>query len=770
MCAEDTSSPVVGMKTDAYILPRTNKGGSLQPHARQPMVSSNTESHLRGMKRLVEATKSLSMARDLRGVMDVVRHAARGVVGADGATFVLREGSLCFYADEDAIAPLWKGLRFPMNFCVSGWSMLNRRAVAIQDIYQDPRIPADAYRPTFVKSLAMVPIRINDPIGAIGTYWAEKRQPTAAELEILQALADLTSVALENVRHLEELRKKAEDEEFLGEAAMVLSESLDRRRTLLNLGRLIVPKLADWYAVDLAPGGIDELVVRHVDRTKEDRTRRFQTLLGADDEARDVLYILSRPEVDAPGEMIEQARLSVDQLRLARPLGIKSLAIVRILTSSRTTGLLTLGTTEESGRLLGRRELTLAKDLARHCAVAIEKAGLFQSIQEAVRLRDEFHHANQSKDVFLAMLGHELRNPLAAIRSASEVIRLSRVDDQRLRKAQAVLDRQTSRMTRLMDGLLDVTRIARGKISLQPRVLDVGVVLREIAEDRIPDARAHGLELTTHIPDEPVWVSADHVRLVQVFDNLVGNAIKFTESPGSINMTLHRDDIRAVIRIRDTGIGIRPEMIPRLFEPFHQEPQNIARTAGGVGLGLALVAGLVELHGGTVDARSDGQGKGSEFEVRLPLVPPPSDRTREIGHAFESTPRRIMIVEDNLDVAVMLQQLLELQGHVVALAEDGGRGLEILRTEDFDVLLCDIGLPGMSGYDVAREIRSDASLNGVVLVALTGYGQPEDRERTFEAGFDGHLTKPVDLKALDEILRRHTGPDSTTTQRQTPGI
>ena len=373
------------------------------------------------------------------------------------------------------------------------------------------------------------------------------------------------------------------------------------------------------------------------------------------------------------------------------------------------------------------------------------------------RVEDALREANARKDEFLAMLGHELRNPLAAIRSATEIMKLLAPEDAQLQRAQGVLDRQSAHMARLIDGLLEVSRIARGKIQLEETVLDARNVVGVGLQDRISQIESRGLTLTTESPNEPLWVRADQVRLVQVLDNLIGNAIKFTESPGTLHVTLRKEGDDAVIRVKDTGSGIRPEMLERVFEPFQQDTHDIARPAGGLGLGLALAKGLVELQRGSIRAHSAGRGTGAEFEVRLPLVAAPSEKRGVTPSTPPVTPMRVLIVEDNPDAGQSLRDLLEVLGHQATVAVTGLEAIDVLRQHGADAVLCDLGLPGMSGYGVARAVRGDATLKRTPLVALTGYGQAEDRERTASAGFDAHLTKPVDVESLNQVLSRFEG-------------
>jgi CheY-like chemotaxis protein len=306
-------------------------------------------------------------------------------------------------------------------------------------------------------------------------------------------------------------------------------------------------------------------------------------------------------------------------------------------------------------------------------------------------------------------------------------------------------------MTGLIDGLLEVSRIARGKIRLDCESLDVREVIETIVQDQTTQITARRLVLDVELPRHPLWVWGDRVRLAQVFDNLIGNAIKFTDAADTIQVSLGEEDGCAAVRVRDTGVGIRAPMLPRLFDPFQQETQDIARAAGGLGLGLALAKGLVELHNGSISAHSDGPGTGAEFVVRLPLTSlharnEPGERRPDVA------PRRVLIVEDNRDAGETLRDLLEVLGHHATLVETGFDALHVLHRQGVDVVLCDLGLPGMSGYELVQAVRADVSLRETPLVALTGYGQPDDRRRTADAGFDEHLTTPVDLASLTGVL------------------
>lgn len=393
---------------------------------------------------------------------------------------------------------------------------------------------------------------------------------------------------------------------------------------------------------------------------------------------------------------------------------------------------------------------------------AVGAAHIFRDITDQVRVQNDLRESEERlrdsdrrKDEYLAMLGHELRNPLAAVRNATELIKHSDIIDDRLQHASAVLERQTRHMARLIDGLLEVSRIARGKIGLDKEVIDLRGVLRGVLQDRSGHLEARHISLTEDWPTEPLWVHGDSVRLAQVFDNLMGNAIKFCKQGDVIDLHISKVDENVEVIIRDSGVGISPDLINNIFEPFFQGQQDIARATGGLGLGLALVKGLTELHGGSVMVFSEGTGKGTTFTVSLPSTDAPAS-TQDVD-LLPLQPCRILIVEDNYDAGHTLRELLNIQGHEAELVQGAVQALNALWQNGADVVLCDLGLPDMSGYELARTIRRDETLQDIPLIALTGYGQPNDRLRSAAAGFDDHLTKPVDLDVLMKALRRLLG-------------
>ena len=381
--------------------------------------------------------------------------------------------------------------------------------------------------------------------------------------------------------------------------------------------------------------------------------------------------------------------------------------------------------------------------------------GITVDVTERVRQQEALKDADRRKDEFLATLAHELRNPLAPLRNGLQVMKLAAGDPGAVERARSMMDRQLGQMVHLIDDLLDVSRITRGKLQLRRQRVELASVVRAAVETARPVIEASAHELATALPPEPVWLDADPTRLAQVLSNLLANAAKYTERGGRVRLAAARDGGEVVVSVADTGIGIAPEHLPRLFEMFSQVPSALERSQGGLGIGLALVKGLAEMHGGTVAARSDGPGKGSEFVVRLPVAGgTPAGRSQAApGEPAAARPRRrVLVADDNRDAADSLAEMLRIGGHEVHTAYAGRAAVEAAARLRPDVAVLDIGMPGLTGYDAARRIRSESWGRDITLVALTGWGQEEDKRRATGAGFDHHLTKPVDPAALERLL------------------
>ncbi len=396
---------------------------------------------------------------------------------------------------------------------------------------------------------------------------------------------------------------------------------------------------------------------------------------------------------------------------------------------------------DDSGKTVGYGTITPDLSAMKRADAALESAN--------AQLRD----SARRKDEFLAVLAHELRNPLAPIANAVELLNLRSTQEPTLKSARDVISRQVRHMVRLIDDLLDVGRITTGKLELRRERVEVAAVVGQALETSRPHLRGH--EFTVSLPAQPVWIDADPLRLAQVLSNLLNNACKYTPAGGRIRLSAERAGTRVALKVRDDGVGIAAEQMPALFNMFSQAAPALGRAPGGLGIGLALSRTLVEMQDGTIEAKSDGPGHGSEFTVTLPAFDEGAAPRRATPSAAGAVdPRRILVVDDNLDSAASLAGLLRAEGHTTEVAYDGERAVEAAASFRPDTVLLDIGLPGMSGLDACRAIRSQAGNEHILIAAVTGLGQEDDARKSRAAGFDAHLVKPVDHAALMSLLAR----------------
>lgn len=379
---------------------------------------------------------------------------------------------------------------------------------------------------------------------------------------------------------------------------------------------------------------------------------------------------------------------------------------------------------------------------------------LHEKETEAREKAEALSEADRRKDEFLAMLAHELRNPLSAVMTATSLLEDLELPSQGHRLV-ATVGRQTRHLARLVDDLLDVARITSGKIQLRQEPLDLAKLLGRFVDGEASTmARNHRMSL--FVADEPLWVDGDVTRLEQVFSNLVSNAVKYSEAGGTIAVSLTpsmRGERRfALLKIRDTGVGIAPENLGSVFDLFFQVDSSLARSQSGLGIGLTMVKRLVQMHGGTIDVTSDGVGTGSEFRIELPTIAPVADVPTSAASSGQTRILSVLLVDDNIDSCELVALSFESHGHRVQVAHDGEDGLGLALANAYDVAIVDIGLPGIDGYEVARAIRRAQPDDGPILVALTGYGRQEDRDRALEAGFDAHLVKPMDIRDIHRIV------------------
>ncbi|HZH15310.1 MAG TPA: ATP-binding protein [Archangium sp.] len=585
---------------------------------------------------------------------------------------------------------------------------------------------------------ATVPLLVDDRcLGALGFTFPEPRPFEDDERAFIQALAHQAAQACDRARLLEAERRarlmaeaRQQRADFLSEASAILGSSLDLEAALTWAAKLLIPRFADW------------VVIQMVERTPS----------GADETKTLALH----REPEKAGLARELGLSLVSTWSEPRSCITNNSVLAPIAARGRVLGAIVLGT-EEVGRY-DTEALELLEELGLRAGVAIDNARLYQEAREADRRKDEF----------LAMLGHELRNPLSPMVTALQLMRMK--DGAALERERTIIERQVEHLTRLVDDLLDVSRITRGKVQLKRGRIDLAAVLMKAAEMAGPllEQRSHYLEMPA--PAGPLFVDGDPARLAQVLANLLNNAAKYTDPGGRIVVSAVGEGEQAVVRIRDNGAGIAPNILPRIFDMFVQEGRSIDRSQGGLGLGLAIVRSLVELHGGTVSVHSEGLGRGSEFVVRLPLVkqhvhaggevrsPPPEAPTPR----GDSRGVRLLLVDDNRDAIELLTEFLDTKGYVTRMALDGPTGLAAANAFQPHIALLDVGLPVMDGYELASRLRQEPSLKGIKLVAITGYGQESDRHRAHAAGFDLHLVKPIEPGQLLRILRELTeAPEET---------
>ncbi len=575
---------------------------------------------------------------------------------------------------------------------------------------------------------------------------------------IRDGAGDLVGVVLV-FRDVSSARREEQRREFLAKATSELNSSLDFETTLATVARLAVPDVADWCAVDIRENeAVRRLAVAHVDPAKIEWVHEIERKYPPDRNApTGVPEILrtGKPELlpQIPAALLEAAARDEEHLRIIRELQLRSYIGVPLARGGEVFGVITL-VMAESKRSYDERDLAFAIALADRAAVAIENARLFREVERA---RGVAELASRAKDEFLAMLGHELRNPLAPMLTALELSKLRNANDGD--PSRAIIERQLRHMVRLVDDLLDVSRITRGKVELARAPVELAEVVSRGLEMAAPLVEERKHQVVLDVPAGLV-VDVDPARIAQVVANLLNNAAKYTPAGGTISVHAAREGGAVVLRVRDTGMGIAPEMLAQVFEAFVQEPQAIDRARGGLGLGLTIARSLVQAHGGTISAKSDGPGKGSELVVVLPAgetsaavqpVPEPASAGASAGGV------RVLVVDDNEDALELVLEALRMLGYEPTGAADGEQALAIAGEARPVIALLDLGLPVIDGYELARRLRALPGLEGMRLVAVTGYGQRSDRERTAAAGFAAHLVKPVSIEDIRRTIEQLVG-------------
>ncbi len=532
---------------------------------------------------------------------------------------------------------------------------------------------------------------------------------------------------------------------FLAEASRGLASSLDLQATLREFSRLMVPHCADVAIVTLvSPEGQPERHEMAWAGNDPEHPLLSASVAGLGDPVLD--DAVARVVRSGNAERLECNRDAAGDSRVALPRGLSghTLLFVPLRVRARMLGVLTHGLDAPS-RAFDADALATISELASRGATALDNALLFRKIQEE----------DQRKNEFLAMLAHELRNPLAPISNAVHILRVSEDDAGKLAWARELIARQLKQLVRLVDDLLDVSRITRGKIELKVEAIDVAQVVAAAIETSRPNIDAQRHTLSVHVPDEPLRVLGDFARVAQILSNLINNAAKYTPKGGRISLSAAREGGEIAFRVRDSGIGIPAEYLSTIFDPFTQVDRTLARSHGGLGIGLTLVRRLVEMQSGSVAVRSEGRNRGSEFTVRLPETHAKAATiTTALNAAGASSPMglRVLVVDDNRDVADSTASIMRMNGCDVHVAYDGKAALESVQRFRPDAVLLDIGLPSIDGYLVAEHIRAQPENGRTMIVAVSGYGQEQDRVRSKSVGFDYHVVKPIDPAILASLI------------------
>jgi PAS domain S-box-containing protein len=649
--------------------------------------------------------------------------------------------------------------------------------VVAEDVMRMPLLAArrEMYVAEGIKSLLAAPLRVHGKTsGTLTFYYRQPHKFEETELRVATALANLAGSAISSAELYEEqsgLRAAAQTAEqrssFLDEAGRILSSTLDYQLTLARVARLAVPGLADWCTVDLLEddGTLKRLAVAHVDPAKIAWAHEMQERYPPDPDAPTGVHNVLRTGRSElypliTDEMIVLAAKDEEHLRILREVGLSSAMIVPLAAHGRMLGAITF-VASGLGRGYGAEDLALAEALSHRAALAIDNARLYREAQEANRLKDEF----------LATVSHELRTPLTAVIGWLHLIRSGQMDEEAVGRALETVERNARSQAQLIEDLLDVSRIVTGKLRIDARPVDLAAVIDNAITSVRPAANAKGISIRADLDPRLPPVFGDPDRLQQIVWNLLTNAVKFTPDAGRVQIVTHRSDSHVEIVVSDTGRGIPSEFLPHVFDRFRQADQSTTRAEGGLGLGLAIVRHLVELHGGTVRAESDGANSGSTFTVSLPCAVAPATRYDEESRStdrsganatideFSLEGLRILVVEDDEDARELIAMVLRRRGAETVTVGSADEALDAFRRERFDALVSDIGMPERDGYSLVIELRSFPPERGgdTPAVALTAYAREEDRVKALEAGFQTHLPKPINPVELVAAVANLTG-------------
>ena len=540
---------------------------------------------------------------------------------------------------------------------------------------------------------------------------------------------------------------------FLSDISILLASSLNYKTTLNRVARLAVPTIADWCFIDLieSESKVSRVSVAHADPSQSELAREVLKYPPKSNLQHPPAKVIAEQKPllisDFTDEMFRQSAQNPEHERVMRATGLLSIVVVPLVARQHTLGAITFITSAYSGRRLNADDLAFAEEIARRASQAIDNARLYNKAQIA----------NRTKDEFLAVLSHELRTPLNPILGWCQLLSQGNLSQAQIKQGIEIISRNANLQTQLIGDLLDISRIERGKLQLQLCPLDLQTVINNAVETVRLAANESAIEIETDLPDRAIKVNGDRTRLQQVVWNLLSNAIKFAPSNSTVTVRLAVVDRQAQIQVRDEGQGIEPEFLPHVFDRFRQADNAPTRNFGGLGLGLAIVRLLTEMHGGSVKAQSPGINRGATFTVTLPLL----NRSREVKtpKVITATPAnlagtKVLVVDDNLDSRELLQFVLESENAAVRVAESGVKALAIFQEFQPDILVSDISMPEMNGYELVKKIQSLSSVQekSITAIALSAYASEVDRQKSLEAGFADHIVKPIDLKKFIRVM------------------
>jgi PAS domain S-box-containing protein len=628
----------------------------------------------------------------------------------------------------------------------------------------------EAYLREGLRSGLIVPLTVSGQVsGTLVFYYREPHASSDVDIQAATALANFVAAAIRSAELYEDLQRAEHASAFLARASTILTTSLDYRTTLERVAQVAVPDIADWCAVDVVrdEGRLDRLAVAHVDPARVALARDLQERYPEDPDSPYGAYEVLRTKAPVmmehiPDELLATNARSSEHLSLLRQLGLQSYMCVPLLSHGSVLGVLTL-VSAESGRRYTESDLRFAEEIAARASLAIENAYVYEEARQANLLKDEF----------LATLSHELRTPLNAVLGYTRMLRSGLVPAERESQALGIVERNANSLAQLVEDVLDISRIIAGKIRLNVQAVDLAHVVQDAVASVAPAAEAKGVRIQVITDPQTPHVSGDPERLQQVVWNLLSNAVKFTPRGGCVQARLERINSHVEIVVSDTGVGIRPEFLPHVFERFRQADSRFSREHGGLGLGLAIARHIIEMHGGTIHAASGGEGEGATFRAKLPIriAHPERHPERERVHPTALVPEQptivlalrgvtVLAVDDDPDALALMREILEAAGAFVRTAGSGAEALTALRDAAPDVLVTDLGMPHMDGFELIQQVREieDPALRDVPAAALTAYARSDDRRRALTAGFQLHLSKPVEPGELIAAVLRLADP------------